>query len=74
MSLTVFNIGKAEIRNIFVTITGDNITSDQGEVYLGNIGEGSDTYFDGNSPPLHWENRRGRFISSTRTVPARNLK
>lgn len=51
MSLTVFNIGKAEIRNIFVTVTGDNILSDQGETYLGNLGEGSDTYFDGSFTP-----------------------
>ncbi len=59
MSLTVFNIGKAEIRNIFVTITGDNITSDQGEVYLGNIGEGSDTYFDGNFTPTALGEQKG---------------
>jgi hypothetical protein len=47
LSLTIFNLGKAEIRNMFVSVTGENIVSDQGETYLGNLGEGSDTYFDG---------------------------
>lgn len=59
MSLTVFNIGKAEIRNIFVTITGDNITNDQGETYLGNLGEGSDTYFDGTFTPTALGEQKG---------------
>ncbi len=59
MSLTVFNIGKAEIRNVFVTVTGDNITSDQGETYLGNIGEGSDTYFDGTFTPTALGEQKG---------------
>ncbi len=59
MSLTVFNIGKAEIRNIFVTVTGDNITSDQGETYLGNLGEGSDTYFDGSFTPTALGEQKG---------------
>lgn len=62
MSLTVFNIGKAEIRNIFVTITGENITSDQGETYLGNVGEGSDTYFDGTFTPTALGEQKGTVL------------
>lgn len=59
MSLTLFNIGKAEIRNIFVTIEGDNIVCDQGETYLGNLGEGSDTYFDGTFMPTALGEQKG---------------
>lgn len=59
LSLTVFNIGKAEIRNIFMTVTGDHITSDQGETYLGNLGEGSDTYFDGSFTPTALGEQKG---------------
>jgi len=59
MSLTVFNIGKAEIRNMFVTISGDNLISEQGETYLGNLGEGSDTYFDGSFTPTALGEQKG---------------
>lgn len=51
VTLSIFNIGKAEIRNIFVSIQGDNLKDDQGEMYLGNLGEGSDTAFDGTFTP-----------------------
>lgn len=59
MSLSVFNIGKAEVRNMFVTIMGDNLISEQGETYLGNLGEGSDTYFDGTFTPTALGEQKG---------------
>ncbi len=47
ISFDIYNIGKAQLRNIFVEVVGDNVIDQQGETYLGNLSEGSDTYFDG---------------------------
>lgn len=46
-SFDIYNIGKAEIRNLFVEVVGDEVIDQQGEIYLGNLPEGSDTYYDG---------------------------
>lgn len=47
LSFDIYNIGKADIKNIFVEVIGEGLDDTQGETYLGNLSEGSDTYYDG---------------------------